>query len=91
MKTLPTLELLGKMYYWIIMKCILDLVKLITVRNFNSFCFLADTIVGNGSQCQLLVTYTRAGWMIQSQDMVLLLSSSWTWAQSQNEHAFPQL
>lgn len=45
---------LGKAYYWIIMKCILDLVKLIAVRNFSSFCLLADTIVGNG-------TYTRAG------------------------------
>lgn len=35
---------LGKMNYWIIMKCRLDLVKLITVRNFSSFCFLVETI-----------------------------------------------
>lgn len=42
---------LGKICYWIIMKCILDLVKLIAVRNFNSFFFLAEkNIVGNGTQ-----------------------------------------
>lgn len=53
------------------MKCILDLVKLIAVRNVSSFCFSADTIIGKWDLYQ--------SWVIQAQDLVLLLRSSWTW------------